>query len=81
MPNPKKKHSPMRRNMRRKANWRVKTTNSSKCSNCGNPKMPHRVCPSCGFYNGELIVPKKEKKKPQGNQPEQQHENTEGKEQ
>ncbi|MBI4052119.1 MAG: 50S ribosomal protein L32, partial [Elusimicrobia bacterium] len=24
---------------------------------------PHRVCSSCGFYDGKLIVPKKEKKK------------------
>jgi hypothetical protein len=36
--------------------------------------MPHRVCPSCGFYNGELIVAKKEKK---GTTPDQNSKNPE----
>lgn len=63
MPNPKRKHTRMRRNMRRKSNWRVSASNSSKCPQCGAPRMPHHVCPSCGFYNNELIVPRKVKKK------------------
>lgn len=62
MPNPKKKHTPSRRDMRRAANWRIDTPNLGKCPQCGEPKLPHRICPSCGFYNGELIIPKKEKK-------------------
>ncbi|MGH7441766.1 MAG: 50S ribosomal protein L32 [bacterium] len=28
----------------------------SLCSQCRQPKMPHRVCPTCGFYNGKEIV-------------------------
>ncbi len=63
MPNPKRKHTRMRRDMRRSSNWRVVEFQTGKCPQCGAPKMPHRVCRSCGFYNGELIVPKKEKKK------------------
>ncbi|MFH1368188.1 MAG: 50S ribosomal protein L32 [Elusimicrobiota bacterium] len=63
MPNPKKKHTPSRRNMRRAANWRVQAQNSSKCPQCGAPKLPHKVCGACGFYNGELVIPRKEKKK------------------
>jgi len=62
MPNPKKKHSQSRRDSRRAANWRVSAGNASKCPQCSAARMPHRVCPSCGFYNGELIVAKKEKK-------------------
>jgi hypothetical protein len=31
-------------------------------------RAPHTICPSCGFYNGELILPKKEKRK-KGDQP------------
>ncbi len=27
-----------------------------KCSNCGNPTLPHRVCKNCGFYKGKEIV-------------------------
>lgn len=66
MPNPKKKHSPSRRNMRRAANWKIEAMNLSKCPQCGAPKMSHRVCPSCGFYNGELVVARKTKKKAEG---------------
>ena len=62
MPNPKKKHSQSRRNMRRAANWKIEAVNLNKCPQCGAAKMPHRICPSCGFYNGELILPKKVKK-------------------
>jgi large subunit ribosomal protein L32 len=39
--------------------------NSSKCPNCGLPKMPHRICPDCGYYNGKLIIAKKVKKSKQ----------------
>ncbi len=66
MANPKKKHTRMRRNMRRAANWAISGPNLSRCTNCGNSKISHRVCPECGFYNGELIVAKKMKKKKEG---------------
>ena len=29
------------------------------CSNCGAPRIPHRVCMSCGQYNGIAVVAKK----------------------
>lgn len=28
----------------------------SSCPNCGEPRMPHRVCMSCGQYDGQQIV-------------------------
>jgi large subunit ribosomal protein L32 len=28
----------------------------SKCSNCGSFKAPHRVCKTCGFYNGVQVL-------------------------
>ena len=62
MPNPKRKHTGHRRDCRRSANSKIEAENSSKCSNCGAPKMPHKVCPECGFYNGKLVVPRKVKK-------------------
>jgi large subunit ribosomal protein L32 len=36
--------------------------NLSKCSNCGAAKLPHKICPECGFYNDKLVVAKKVKK-------------------
>jgi len=59
----------MRRDMRRSANFRLTATDLSTCPNCQAPKVPHRVCPSCGFYKGELIAPPKQpKKKGEGDQ-------------
>jgi large subunit ribosomal protein L32 len=26
------------------------------CPQCNEPKLPHRVCPTCGHYNGREIV-------------------------
>lgn len=66
MPNPKRKHTPSRRDSRRASNSKLTAGNASKCPHCGAPRMPHRVCSSCGFYGNELIVPKKEKKKATG---------------
>lgn len=74
MPNPKRKHTPHRRDSRRSANSKIEALNSNICSNCGAPKMPHRVCPSCGFYDGKLIVPKKVKKAKKQEQPSNQEE-------
>ena len=28
----------------------------NRCPKCGDPKQPHRVCPSCGTYRGEQVV-------------------------
>jgi large subunit ribosomal protein L32 len=29
------------------------------CPNCGELKLPHHVCPACGFYDGrEVLTPK-----------------------
>lgn len=66
MPNPKRKHTASRRDSRRAANWKIEPSNSNKCPQCGVAKLPHRVCKACGFYNGVLVVPKKEKKKAEG---------------
>jgi large subunit ribosomal protein L32 len=26
------------------------------CPNCAAPRIPHRVCAACGFYNGKQVV-------------------------
>ena len=57
MANPKRKISRSKRDKRR-ANWfsAMKPKQLSKCSNCGAKKLPHRVCPECGYYKGELVI-------------------------
>ncbi len=62
MANPKKKHSPSRRDSRRSANFRLVMGGLSGCSNCGAARPPHRVCMICGFYGDELVAAPKTKK-------------------
>ncbi|MBI2891322.1 MAG: 50S ribosomal protein L32 [Nitrospirae bacterium] len=56
MPNPKKKHSYSRthkkRNHQHPARW-----GRSRCPNCGNIKVPHLVCPTCGTYRDREVIP------------------------
>ncbi len=63
MPNPKKKHTPMRRDMRRSANFKLSAASMAKCGQCGAFVLPHHVCPACGFYSGQLVAPPKQRKK------------------
>jgi len=62
VPNPKRKHTPHRRDCRRSANSRLEIPNSSRCPNCSAAKLPHKVCPECGFYNSKLVVTRNVKK-------------------
>lgn len=62
---PKRKHSKARRDKRRSANSRVFAASLSICPHCRKARLPHRVCPHCGYYNGKpvIILEVKEKKK------------------
>jgi large subunit ribosomal protein L32 len=55
MPNPKRRHSKARRDKRR-AHDALPTPTLSSCPNCGEVKLPHRACPSCGQYRGRQII-------------------------
>ncbi len=52
---PKRKTTPSRRNMRR-SHHALTATQYQECSNCGELKLPHHVCPSCGHYKGREIL-------------------------
>lgn len=63
---PKRKHSKSRRDKRRSANSKLYLPSLSTCPHCKKPRLPHRVCPHCGYYNGKPVViieTKEEKKK------------------
>ncbi len=34
----------------------IKVASLSECPNCRSWKMPHRVCPHCGFYKNATVV-------------------------
>jgi large subunit ribosomal protein L32 len=59
MAHPKRKQSKSRRDKRR-ANWKLTAPNLSLCPQCHQPKLPHRICPKCGFYKGRVMVRIKE---------------------
>lgn len=54
---PKRKISKTKGRTRRAA-WHNKliVASTHKCSNCGESKILHHVCPECGFYNGRLVI-------------------------
>jgi large subunit ribosomal protein L32 len=43
--------------MQRAANMKYTAKPFSKCSHCAEPKMPHRACGACGYYNNRPVRP------------------------
>ncbi|MDP2897722.1 MAG: 50S ribosomal protein L32 [bacterium] len=54
-PLPKRKHSRSRSRKRRTHQGLSRITPIA-CSHCGAPRIPHRVCPKCGYYADKPIV-------------------------
>jgi large subunit ribosomal protein L32 len=57
----KRRRGPTRIRQQRSAWMRKSGANQptvQACKNCGAPRVPHRVCMSCGQYNGEVVVAK-----------------------
>ena len=54
-PLPKKKHSKKRQGGR-SAHHALRAPSLVDCPQCHNPKLPHRVCPNCGYYNGVEVI-------------------------
>ena len=52
---PFRKTSKTRRDKRR-THFKLSVPGMVKCSNCGEFKKNHHVCPSCGQYKGREIV-------------------------
>jgi len=52
---PKKRTSKQRKRKRR-THYKAQAVSVHACPNCGDPKLPHRVCPTCGYYRGEAVL-------------------------
>ena len=52
---PKRKTSRSRRDKRRN-HQRLAVPSLSTCPQCGAALLPHRICPSCGFYREREVV-------------------------
>lgn len=57
---PKRRTSTARKNKRRSSVWKMDAPTLVKCSNCGAYTVSHKVCSSCGCYNGKQVVVKEE---------------------
>lgn len=53
---PKKKQSQSRRNKRRANHDKMGAPTVVMCAQCSEPKLPHRVCSSCGYYAGREVI-------------------------
>ena len=53
---PKRKVSRARRDKRRSQVWKLSAPAFSRCKQCGELKLPHRVCPNCNYYDGKEVV-------------------------
>jgi large subunit ribosomal protein L32 len=52
---PKRRTSKARKRKRR-THFKTKVTAAQACPRCGDPKLPHRVCPTCGYYKDTEVI-------------------------
>ena len=53
---PKRKMGRARTNARRSSNDKIAAPARSTCPQCGEVKLPHRVCPNCGYYHDREVI-------------------------
>ena len=58
---PKRRMSRSRQGARR-SHHHIKPAQIQYCSHCEQPVLPHRVCHTCGFYQGREVEAKEEEK-------------------
>ena len=55
MPVPKRKTSKSKRDKRR-THQKTEAVTVTTCSECGEARLPHHACPSCGNYKGRTAI-------------------------
>ncbi len=53
---PKRRKGRARTHMRRSSHDRISLPSRSICPQCGEVKLPHRVCPNCGYYRNREVI-------------------------
>lgn len=43
------------RKRKRRTHYKLHAPTLTRCSHCGEFKLPHRVCPHCGYYKNEPV--------------------------
>lgn len=52
---PKRRHS-RTRGRKRRTSWKLDAPNVVDCPNCKQSRLPHHICPHCGFYDGRQVI-------------------------
>jgi large subunit ribosomal protein L32 len=55
MAHPKRRHS-RARGRKRRTNWKIQLPNVVECPQCHQSRLPHHVCPNCGYYKGRKAM-------------------------
>ena len=53
---PKRKKGRARVHSRRSSNDVISRPARTMCPQCGEVKLPHRVCPNCGYYKNREVI-------------------------
>jgi len=53
---PKRRTSKQRKHTRKSANFKLTAPAIAECPQCHAMKLSHRICPTCGYYNGRHVV-------------------------
>ncbi|NLC67059.1 MAG: 50S ribosomal protein L32 [Clostridium sp.] len=56
MATPKRRTSRSKRDMRRSQTFTTTTPGITECPQCHEMKLSHRVCKTCGYYNGKEVI-------------------------
>ena len=56
MATPKRRTSKAKLSSRKSANMVKAAPALSLCPQCHQPKLPHRVCPNCNYYDGQAVI-------------------------
>jgi len=59
MAHPKRKQSSTR-GKKRRTNWKIAMPIPVDCPHCHQARLPHHICPNCGYYKGRQIIDIKE---------------------
>ncbi|NIR42968.1 MAG: 50S ribosomal protein L32 [Gemmatimonadetes bacterium] len=51
-----KKRSSKARKRKRRTHYKAEPAATQSCPQCGDPKLPHRVCPTCGYYRDAEVI-------------------------
>ena len=52
---PKRRYS-RTRGRKRRTHWTITMPNVVECAHCHQARLPHHICPGCGYYDGRKVI-------------------------